>query len=114
MVQTPDGYIYAPDLQECRNVVNEPVKQLPASASGNGMWRSNGAIYRRPLANPPARAEVLKELDRNRVYITARFIGSMICARAMVSSNITHRKTRQPGDMFWADARGMRPIPRRN
>ena len=112
-VQTPDGYIYSPDLQLCHNVVNEPVQSLPPTASGNGMWAEVTVPYLdAPLANPPARAEVLKELDRNpRLYYSQVYwIDDMRVQNGVTQYHVTE-KHGSPGDMFWADARGMRRIP---
>ncbi len=37
-VETPDGFIYAPFLQPVKNLVNQPVKELPQTSIGPGMW----------------------------------------------------------------------------
>ena len=37
-VETPEGYIWASDVQPVRNQINEPVKSLPQSSLGEGMW----------------------------------------------------------------------------
>jgi lipoprotein-anchoring transpeptidase ErfK/SrfK len=37
-VETPDGYIWASDLQPVRNLPNQPVQSLPNSSLGPGMW----------------------------------------------------------------------------
>ena len=65
-----------------------------------------------PLANPPARAEVLKELDRNpRLYYSQVYWIDDMRARNGITQYHATEKHGSPGDMFWADARGMRPIP---
>lgn len=37
-VETPDGYIWASDLQPVCNLPNEPLKTLPETSLGPGMW----------------------------------------------------------------------------
>lgn len=37
-VETPDGYIWASDLQPVKNIPNTPMAVLPASSLGPGMW----------------------------------------------------------------------------
>jgi len=37
-VETPEGYIYAPHLQPVLNLPNSPVKELPPSSKGPGIW----------------------------------------------------------------------------
>lgn len=37
-VETPDGYVYGQFFQPVRNMINEPVKSLPDSSLGAGMW----------------------------------------------------------------------------
>lgn len=37
-VETPDGYIWASDLQPVRNLPNQPVQSLAESSLGQGMW----------------------------------------------------------------------------
>ena len=37
-VETPDGFVYAPTVQPVKNLPNTPVKELPDSSLGKGMW----------------------------------------------------------------------------
>ncbi len=37
-VETPDGYIWASEVQPVRNQVNQPLKSLPETSLGPGMW----------------------------------------------------------------------------
>jgi hypothetical protein len=37
-VETPDGFIWASDLQPVRNLPNQPLQSLPESSLGPGMW----------------------------------------------------------------------------
>jgi lipoprotein-anchoring transpeptidase ErfK/SrfK len=111
-VETPDGFIYGPDLQYCQNIVNEPLKALPQNASGAGMWAEVTVPYvDAPMANPPARAEVLKQLDRNpRLYYSQVYWIDDMRTRNNITEYHVTEKHGSPGDMFWADARALRPI----
>jgi lipoprotein-anchoring transpeptidase ErfK/SrfK len=112
-VETPDGYIYAPDFQPVKNSINDPLKVLPSSSVGTGTWVEVTVPYvEAPIANPPARAEVLKQLDRSpRLYYSQIFWVDELRNRSdRIEYHVTE-KHGSPGDMFWADARAFRPIP---
>lgn len=111
-VETPDGYIYAPDLQPVRNKPNRPLESLPGSPSGKGMWAEvtvpKAAVS---LANPPARAEVLKDtsLPFGLYYGQVYWIDDMRTKDGKTQYRATE-KFGSPGDEFWADATAFRPI----
>lgn len=111
-VETPDGYIYLPDFQKVRNSLNEPLKSLPSSSSGIGTWAEVTVPYvEAPIANPPARAEVLKQLDGlPRLYYSQIFwVDEVRNRNDRIEYHVTE-KHGSPGDMFWADARAFKPI----
>ena len=37
-VETPEGFIWASELQPVRNLPNQPLKDLPQTSLGSGMW----------------------------------------------------------------------------
>ncbi len=111
-VETPDGYIYAPDLQPVKNLLNEPLKTLPQTESGTGTWAEVSVPYvEAPMANPPPRAEILRQLDGNpRLYYSQIYwIDSLRERNGIVEYHITE-KFGSPGDMFWADGRALKPL----
>jgi lipoprotein-anchoring transpeptidase ErfK/SrfK len=111
-VETPDGYIYGPDFQRVYNQINVPVKTIPQSTSGPGMWVEVSVPWvEAPLANPPARAEVLKQWDGNpRLYYSQIYwVDSLRERNGKTEYHITE-KHGSPGDMFWADGRALRPL----
>ena len=111
-VETPDGYIYGPDFQRVLNQINVPVKTLPQSASGTGMWVEVSVPWvDAPLANPPARAEVLRQLDGNpRLYYSQIYwVDDLRQRNGKTEYHITE-KHGSPGDMFWADGQALRPM----
>ncbi|HVN17086.1 MAG TPA: L,D-transpeptidase [Anaerolineales bacterium] len=62
-VETPDGYIYAPDLQPVRNLPNAPVTGIPGGK--NGFWAEVTVPYvNLGLLNPPARSPAIKYLQQ--------------------------------------------------
>lgn len=111
-VETPDGFIYGPDLQPVKNDINEPVKSLPQSDSGTGMWAEVSVPYvESPLANPPARAEILRQLEGvPRLYYSQIYWIDSIRERGGIVEYHVTEKHGSPGDMFWADGRAFRPL----
>ena len=111
-VETPDGYIYSPDLQPCRNLQNKPLINLPDNPSGKGMWAEVTVhLVNITLVNPPDKAGELK--DPNRPF--GLYYGEIywIDDVKTVDGNVLYRvveKHGSPGDMFWADAAGFRQI----
>ncbi len=111
-VETPDGYIYSPDLQPARNLPNQPLQELPDSPAGKGLWAEvtvpKVAVT---LANPPARAQVLKDasLPFGLYYGQIYWIDDIRSQDGKVEYHVLE-KHGSPGDMFWADATGLRPI----
>ena len=37
-VETPEGYVWSPHLQQVRNQLNVPLESLPQTSLGEGMW----------------------------------------------------------------------------
>ena len=70
-VETPDGFIYSPHLQETYYKPNTPLSTLPNSDSGTGMWAEiTVPTVDVSLANPPVHATILKKADNfRRAYL---------------------------------------------
>jgi hypothetical protein len=65
-VETPQGYVYAPNLQPVENRPNQPLAKLPA---GDGFWAEVTVPFvELALANPPVRSPWLKNGARPRLY----------------------------------------------
>jgi hypothetical protein len=111
-VETPDGYIYAPDLQPVKNLLNEPLKTLPQTESGTGTWAEVSVPYvEAPMANPPPRAEILRQLDGNpRLYYSQIYWIDSVRERNGIMDYHVTEKFGSPGDMFWADGRALKPL----
>jgi lipoprotein-anchoring transpeptidase ErfK/SrfK len=111
-VETPDGYIYAPDLQKCENIKNQPLTVLPDNPSGKGMWAEVTVPLVNPtLANPPAKSDALKDPNRpfGLYYGEIYWIDDMQTVDGNVQYHVTEKHASY-GDTFWADAAGFRQI----
>lgn len=114
-VETPEGYLWAGDVQPVRNEPNSPVDELPMTSLGPGMWAEVSVPHvDLEMANPPARAPWLK----NRVErgIPVRFVYSQIVwvddIRQDAEGGVSYRLQERYGygDAFWAPAAGLRPL----
>jgi hypothetical protein len=111
-VETPDGYIYAPDLQLVRNIQNDPLKALPQGSGAPGFWAEVTVPYVEGiLVDPPAKAIVLKDLDvlPRLYYSQVYWIDGMRSRNNLTEYRVTE-KHGSPGDMFWSDARAFRTL----
>lgn len=113
-VETPDGYIYAPDLQQCKNLPNKPLASLPDNPSGGpGMWAEVSVpLVSVSLANPPAKSDVLKDPNRpfGLYYGEIYWIDSIRTADDGTVQYHVIEKHGSPGDTFWADATAFRQL----
>lgn len=70
-VETPDGYIWSPYLQPVRNIINQPLENLPRIGSEPGMWVEVTVPWVDIiLDNPPARSPGLKDNPHPRLYFS--------------------------------------------
>jgi hypothetical protein len=115
-VETPNGYVPAIRMQPVQAILNQPVSELPQQSSGKGFWAEVTVPYvDLILDNPPPKAPKLKDLLANSQ--PARFYYSQIFwvddLKTDDQGNTLYHvieKHGSYGDMFWADARGFRPI----
>ena len=114
-VETPEGYIWSPLLQPVWNQPNLPVKELPSSSLGNGMW----AEVTVPLA------DVVLENSTARMPFTIYQIDTFGTPRVYYSQVfwVDQIRTDENGDVwyhfynigwavdtFWGPAWAFRPI----
>lgn len=110
-VETPDGYIWAPYLQPVENLPNGPVKTLPETSLGAGMWAEVSIPYiDLILDNPPARSPWLQEDTNPRLYYSQVFWidGTRQDGDGQVWYRVNERYGY--GDILWAKAEAFRPI----
>jgi hypothetical protein len=108
-VETPDGFIYASNLQPVRNSPNVPVKALPDT---NGMWVEVSVPYVDiALANPPGRSPWLEYTSSPRLYYSQIMWVDQIMTdeQGSVYYRVSDRYG-SFGDYFWAAAEAFRPI----
>lgn len=111
-VETPDGYIYAPNLQPVRNLPNSPLTTLPQLGARPGMWVEVTVPYADLiLANPPARSPWLKEATLPRVYYSQILWVDEIKtdAQGQVWYRVNERYGTY-GDIFWVAGEALRPV----
>ena len=108
-VETPGGYIYAPNLQPVRNSPNEPLRALPQK---DGFWVEVSVPYVDfILANPPARSPWLKNNSKPRLYYSQIMWADQIMVDDQ--GKVIYRvkeKYGTFGDIFWAAGEAFRPI----
>lgn len=108
-VETPGGYVYAPNLQPVRNLPNQPLSSLP---DPEGMWVEVTVPYvDLVLANPPARSPWLKYTTFPRLYYSQIMWVDEI--RKDEQGQVWYRvkeKYGTFGDIFWAQAEAFRPL----
>lgn len=107
-VETPDGYIYAPNLHPVRNLPNQPMVALP----GRGMWAEISLPYVDVvLKNPPPRSPWLQAGAKPRLYYSQVFWVDEIRRdeQGQVLYSLRERYGTF-GDVFWAPAEALRPI----
>ena len=115
-VETPDGYIWSPHVQPVNNQLNIPVKTLPETSLGSGMWVEVSIPYvDLILDNPPARSPWLEY--RLEYGPLPRLYYSQIVwiddTRTDAQDQVWYRVSElygSYGDIFWALAEGFRPI----
>ncbi len=114
-LETPEGYIWSPDVQRVWNRPNLPVRELPETSLGAGLWAEVTVPYvDLMLTNPPARAPWLT--NRLATGLPPRFFFSQV----VWVEGIEFDDQDQPfyrvkerfgyGDTFLADARAFRPL----
>lgn len=108
-VETPDGYIYAPNLQPVGNRPNQPISQI---SSPDGLWVEVTVPYvDLALANPPGRSPWLKHTAAPRLYYSQVLWADQV--KTDDSGQALYRVSDRYGgfgDFFWAAAEAFRPL----
>lgn len=115
-VETPEGYIWSPHIQPIQNQLNDPVRALPETSLGNGMWVEVSVPYvDLILDNPPARSPWL-EYRLEHGPSPCLYYSQIVWIDGIKTDNqeqVWYRVS-EPygtyGDVFWAMAEGFRPI----
>ncbi len=113
-VETPEGYIWSPYLQPCKNIPNTPLTALPGGA--NGFWAETTVPYvDLVMDNPKPVSPWMKDhVEFNR---PARLYYSQVMwmdqIRTTDSGTVQYHVNERygnPGDLFWADGAAFRPL----
>ncbi len=108
-IETPEGFIYSPNLQPVKNQPNQPLTSLPAA---DGMWAEVSVPYvDLTLANPPARSPWLGFTPRPRLYYSQIMWVDQI--KVEDGGQVWYRAAERYGtfgDIFWVAAEALRPL----
>lgn len=113
-VETPDGYIWASNLQPVRNLPNHPVTELPETSLGPGMWVEVTApwvdlvLENKPIS-PGFRGRVEAELPLRLYYSQILWVDQI---KTDADDQVWYRVNERYGygDIMWAAAQAFRPI----
>lgn len=115
-VETPDGFLYAPNIQPVRNSPNQPLESPSIFGPRQGMWAEVTLPYvDLTVANPPARSPwVRSKLERG---LKPRLYYSQIVWVDQIEVNPEGQRLYRVtelygsyGDVFWAAAEAFRPL----
>lgn len=108
-VETPDGYVYAPNLQPVLNLPNSPLASIP---DPDGIWVEVTVPYVDvELENPPARSPWVKNSNQPRLYYSQIMWADQV--KVDENGDSWYRvleKYGTFGDRFWARAEAFRPL----
>jgi len=113
-VETPDGYIWAPDLQKVRNLPNQPVPTLSETSLGTGMWVEVTVPYIDiVLENAPV-SPGFKFLRERRMPLRLYYSQILWVDRLRTddAQQVWYRVNERfgYGDLIWAPAQAFRPL----
>jgi hypothetical protein len=114
--ETDGGYIYAPNVQPVKNIINQPVSTLPTYGAQPGFWAEVSVPYvNLALDGDTPKSPILIELLNNQQ--TPRFYYSQVLwidnTKTGDNGEILYHvveKHGSYGDTFWADGRAFKPL----
>ena len=113
-VETPEGYIWSPYLQPCRNLPNTPLAALPSGA--NGFWAEVTVPYVDLILDNPApvsgwmRDHVAYDLQARLYYSQVMWIDQIRTSDSGTVEYHVNERYGNPGDLFWAEGTAFRPL----
>jgi lipoprotein-anchoring transpeptidase ErfK/SrfK len=115
-IETPDGFLYAPNIQPVKNIPNKPIDALVKTSTGEGMWAEVTIPYADiTLVNgPSSNSWVSARIDQGlplRVYYGQVYYIDQI--KTETDGTVYYRAN--PNyyggvDLFWVRAEAMHPI----
>jgi hypothetical protein len=113
-VETPDGYIWASDVQQVRNLPNQAVKSLPQTSLGEGMWVEVSIPYVDIILEGAPKSPGFK--SRLEAGLPLRLYYSQILWVDQIKTDdagkVWYRVNERfgYGDLIWASAEAFRPM----
>jgi lipoprotein-anchoring transpeptidase ErfK/SrfK len=113
-VETPEGYIWSPYLQPCRNLPNTPLAVLPAGTQG--FWAEVTIPYVDLILDNPApvsgwmRDHVTYDLQARLYYSQVMWIDQVRSSDSGTVQYHVYDRYGDPGDRFWAEGAAFRPL----
>ncbi len=110
-VETPEGYVYLPQIQPVFNKPNKPVVTLPKDGLGQGMWAEVTVPYvDLYLINTPS-SPWLKAVERPRLYYSqVLWVDDVQTNSQGQALYRVNEKYGSYGDVYWAAAEAFRPL----
>jgi hypothetical protein len=113
-VETPDGYVWSPNVQPVQNNLNAPIKELPEGQEG--IWVEVTVPWvNAEFENPPYRSSWWKLIESK--FIPPRFYYSQILwvdkIKIKNDGKINYRVNERfgnPGDLLWVPAEALKPL----
>ena len=116
-IETPDGFIYAANIQPVKNIPNEPIDALESTSMGEGMWAevtvpyADVTLVNGPSSNSWVRARIDQGLPL-RVYFGQVYYIDQIKSDENGAKYYRANPNYYGGvDMFWIPAEAMHPLP---
>jgi lipoprotein-anchoring transpeptidase ErfK/SrfK len=113
-VETPEGYIWSPYLQPCKNLPNTPLTVLPFGA--NGFWAELTVPYVDLILDNPApvsgwmRDHVAYNRPARLYYSQVMWMDQVRTSDSGTIQYHVNERYGNPGDLFWADGAAFRPL----
>ena len=113
-VETPEGYIWSPYLQPCRDQPNAPLTELPVGTSG--FWAEVTVPYVDLIIDNPApvsgwmRDHAAYDLQARLYYSQVMWIDKIRTSDSGMVEYHVNERYGNPGDLFWADGSAFRPL----
>lgn len=109
-VETPDGFIYAPNLQPVKNIPNTPIRELPRHGDVAGMWAEVTVPYVDITTEKPPIGFWLQGNLEPRLYFSQILWIDSIKEDADGKTKYRVNEKYSRGDLLWADAAAFRPL----
>jgi lipoprotein-anchoring transpeptidase ErfK/SrfK len=110
-VETPEGYVYAPNIQPVYYQPNTPVNSMPTSEEGAGMWAEVSVPYSDIYLESSPCSYWLKNIGRPRLYYNqVLWVDSMQTNSMGQILYRVNEKYGNCGDVYWVAAEAFRPI----